>query len=86
MIRRWPNRESLLYIDLEGRPSRMFLRDVRFVDLPDERKYPFNLPVFRTIQQLDFNQFLTFFVGENGSGKSTLLEAGNHFLTFSRVG
>lgn len=53
----------------------MFLREVKFVDLPDGRQHPFNLPFFRSIQQLDLNRFLTFFVGENGSGKSTLLEA-----------
>lgn len=53
----------------------MFLREVRLDDLPDERKHPFNLPVFRTMKKLDLSCFLTFFVGENGSGKSTLLEA-----------
>jgi len=75
----------------------MFLREVRFVDLPNGSKHPFNLPVFRTAHHLNMNRFLTFFVGENGSGKSTLLEGiaiqagfnpeggskGNQFVTAS---
>lgn len=41
--------------------------------LPDA--FPFNTPVIRALETLDFNVPITFFVGENGSGKSTLLEA-----------
>lgn len=37
--------------------------------------YPFNLPVIRSLETLEFTSPVTFFVGENGSGKSTLLEA-----------
>jgi len=37
--------------------------------------YPFNLPVIRQLERLDFTKKVTFFVGENGTGKSTLLEA-----------
>ncbi len=37
--------------------------------------FPFNLPLVRSLETLEFNSPVTFFVGENGSGKSTLLEA-----------
>lgn len=37
--------------------------------------FPFDLPVIETLEQLEFDHPVTFFVGENGSGKSTLLEA-----------
>jgi predicted ATPase len=37
--------------------------------------YPFSLPAIRTLERLELNRAVTFFVGENGSGKSTLLEA-----------
>ncbi len=37
--------------------------------------YPFNLPVVRGIDRLEFHPKVTFLVGENGSGKSTLIEA-----------
>lgn len=37
--------------------------------------YPFNLPVVRALDRLEFHPKVTFLVGENGSGKSTLIEA-----------
>lgn len=37
--------------------------------------YPFNLPVLRGLDRIEFHPKVTFFVGENGSGKSTLIEA-----------
>jgi predicted ATPase len=37
--------------------------------------FPFNLPVVRSLPDLEFRSPVTFLVGENGSGKSTLLEA-----------
>ena len=37
--------------------------------------FPFSVPVIKTLEHLDFNTPVTFFVGENGSGKSALLEA-----------
>ena len=37
--------------------------------------FPFNLPLIRSLDTLEFSAPVTFFVGENGSGKSTLLEA-----------
>jgi len=41
----------------------------------DETRYPFNLPVVRRLDELEFHPKVTFLVGENGSGKSTLIEA-----------
>jgi predicted ATPase len=41
----------------------------------DETVYPFNLPVVRDLESLEFHPGVTFIVGENGSGKSTLIEA-----------
>jgi predicted ATPase len=38
-------------------------------------RYPFSLPVVRSLDTLELHPKVTFFVGENGSGKSTLLEA-----------
>ncbi len=38
-------------------------------------EFPFNLPLVKKLDQLEFHSPVTFFVGENGSGKSTLLEA-----------
>jgi len=42
---------------------------------PTEEYYPFNLPIFRNTDSIDFNAPISFFVGENGTGKSTLLKA-----------
>jgi predicted ATPase len=38
-------------------------------------RFPFTVPIIRTLESLDFDAPVTFLVGENGSGKSTLLEA-----------
>ncbi|MBV8776457.1 MAG: AAA family ATPase [Alphaproteobacteria bacterium] len=43
--------------------------------VPSFREYPFDIPAIRDFEALDFEQPVTFFVGENGSGKSTLVEA-----------
>jgi predicted ATPase len=43
------------------------------VSAPD--KYPYDLPLFKHFESIEFTEQVTFFVGENGSGKSTLLEA-----------
>jgi predicted ATPase len=37
--------------------------------------FPFNVPVIRGLDRLEFTAPVTFLVGENGSGKSTFLEA-----------
>src|SRR5262249_15586901 len=38
-------------------------------------QFPFNLPLVKNFEPVEFQSPVTFFVGENGSGKSTLLEA-----------
>jgi predicted ATPase len=52
-----------------------FLREVRRRDSGDDTRFPFSVPVIRTLAGLRFDSPVTFFVGENGSGKSTVLEA-----------
>lgn len=41
----------------------------------DENVYPFNIPAFRKMKEINFSKNVNFFVGENGTGKSTLIEA-----------
>ncbi len=53
----------------------MFLREARIVNRPETIIYPFHLPALSGVDAIQFDSFITFFVGENGSGKSTLLEA-----------
>lgn len=36
--------------------------------------YPYDVPVIKTLDTLEFSSEVTFLVGENGSGKSTILE------------
>ena len=49
-------------------------------------RYPFSLPVIRTLESIDLHPRMTFLVGENGSGKSTLLEAMAVSLGFNAEG
>jgi predicted ATPase len=44
-------------------------------DLGEQRGFPFDVPIVRSLESLEFPSEVTFLVGENGSGKSTLLEA-----------
>ena len=46
-------------------------KEIREVD----SGFPFNVPVIRALNEIEFRNPVTFFVGENGSGKSTLIEA-----------
>ncbi|MCG3159610.1 MAG: Chromosome partition protein Smc [Acidobacteria bacterium] len=48
--------------------------------------FPFNLPLVRKLDQIEFHSPVTFFVGENGSGKSTLLEAIGAGVKLATVG
>jgi len=48
--------------------------------------FPFNLPLVRNFDQIEFHSPVTFFVGENGSGKSTLLEAIGAGVKLATVG
>jgi predicted ATPase len=50
------------------------LKSIQFQKLPDKGTFPFNLPVFESLEELRFENPVTLLVGENGTGKSTLLE------------
>ncbi|WP_312469921.1 AAA family ATPase [Neobacillus sp.] len=54
-----------------------YIRSVQFKreEVPSFKKYPFNLPSLKTLDELSFHPNVTFLIGENGMGKSTLLEA-----------
>jgi len=41
----------------------------------DWKAYPFSIPAVAKMERIEFDEGVTFFVGENGSGKSTLIEA-----------
>ncbi|WP_413376570.1 AAA family ATPase [Paenibacillus taichungensis] len=66
----------------------MYLRSVELlsakVENPDQ--YPFHIPSIQSLERLEFNNNITFFVGENGSGKSTLLEGIAHQCGFNTAG
>lgn len=51
-----------------------YIRTATLVEGTDDR-YPFNLPIVKSLSKLTFHPKVTFIVGENGTGKSTLLEA-----------
>jgi predicted ATPase len=51
---------------------------LRSITLPEAKRdnaFPFTVPSIVSLQQVEFEAPVTFFVGENGSGKSTLLES-----------
>jgi predicted ATPase len=48
---------------------------IRTKDFPVLDQYPFNVPVIRATDTIEFNTPVTLFAGENGSGKSTVLKA-----------
>jgi predicted ATPase len=56
---------------------RNFLIGLRLLrdKIPSIAAFPFSIPAIGNLDELQFEQPVTFFVGENGSGKSTLLEA-----------
>jgi predicted ATPase len=65
----------------------IYLRSINLK--PPARKlsgFPFDLPLVKNFDQIEFNTEVTFFVGENGSGKSTLLEAIAAALNAAAVG
>jgi predicted ATPase len=58
------------------RPRAPFLQKIEtLAEKIDRQRHPFSIPAFSRGIDLDFQNPVTFFVGENGSGKSTLLEA-----------
>jgi predicted ATPase len=48
--------------------------------------FPFDLPLIKKLELIEFHSPVTFFVGENGSGKSTLLEAIGAGVKLATVG
>lgn len=52
-----------------------YLRSVHLTQEVDNTAYPFSIPAVAQLNDLQFHEDVTFFVGENGSGKSTILEA-----------
>ena len=48
--------------------------ELRAVPPADAERFPFSVPIIRTLPRLALSEGVTFLVGENGSGKSTLLE------------
>lgn len=51
------------------------LRSLLKKEIHEADIFPFNVPVIRALEEMEFDTPVTFFVGENGSGKSTLMEA-----------
>jgi predicted ATPase len=51
------------------------LSTISIKQLPESKEFPFSLDLIQNLDEIRFEQPITFFVGENGSGKSTLLEA-----------
>src|SRR6266478_3082533 len=49
--------------------------ELRRDQVPSFERFPYSLPVLRSLHRLPFHPRVTFLVGENGTGKSTLLEA-----------
>lgn len=65
-----------------------FLREIRF-NWSESKildKYPFNIPSLRSVDKIDTEYNVVFFLGENGSGKSTLLESLANKCGFATVG
>lgn len=51
------------------------LRKIDLKDFNKSDRFPFNIPVLKQFNSLQFKSSVTILVGENGSGKSTFLEA-----------
>ena len=57
--------------------SRKFIKSIKLSGTIEKSSYLNSLPNVKYLlnNQLEFNNAVTFFVGENGTGKSTLIEA-----------
>jgi predicted ATPase len=75
MPRRRPIQENTPDGDTTQGGRAPFLREIHRRPGGDAARFPFSVPVIRTLDILRLDRPVTFFVGENGSGKSTLLEA-----------
>lgn len=74
MPRRRPTMENTASARAAHGSDGHFLREVRRRPGGDAARFPFSVPVIRTLEVIRLDAPVTFFVGENGSGKSTLLE------------
>lgn len=65
-----------------------YLKRIRLArsEVEDFNIYPFSLPLVRSLDTVEFDSQVTFFVGSNGAGKSTLLEAIAVALGFNAEG
>jgi predicted ATPase len=53
----------------------LYIRSISINKNSNSNEYPFNLPIFQQLKNIELKNKVVFFVGENGAGKSTLLEA-----------
>jgi predicted ATPase len=70
----------------ESHENQVFIRGAKVREEVDSGKYPYNIPSVKALEDISFNQPLTFLVGENGSGKSTIIEAMAQAAGFSSEG
>lgn len=66
----------------------MFLKRITVLhsNISSYHVYPFSIPAISSLEEINLERNVTFFVGENGSGKSTLLEAIAHKCDFNTAG
>jgi predicted ATPase len=64
----------LFFIKIHEGTFDMFLKLVQYKK-SNLQGYPFHLPLFQSLEEVEFKKPVTILVGENGSGKSTFLEA-----------
>ncbi len=57
--------------------SNLYIDKVKYEKekISDTKKYPFNIPAIKNLDELNFDKNVTFLIGENGVGKSTFIEA-----------
>lgn len=53
----------------------MILKSISYKKDNKKQGYPYQLPLFQSLESFHFHKPITILVGENGTGKSTLLEA-----------
>ncbi len=53
----------------------LYIRGLRLHEEHEKNIYPYNLPIFKNFERIDFENQVTFIIGENGMGKSTIVEA-----------
>lgn len=54
---------------------KVILKSISYRNDKKKQGYPFQLPLFQSLETLHFRKPITILVGENGTGKSTLLKA-----------